>query len=205
MSIESVPNVNQTAKKLIQKAQLLLQERGYQFFSFQDLADSVGIRKASVHHYFKTKDELARMMIVDYQQRLQLWIANIDAKAANPRHKLHAYFELFSDISRAGKSVCPGGSLLLDWNNFSKAVRVELQKLVDLHRLWVIGVLEDNIKNKGSRIQKEHVAAHALMIGASIQGALQIARASEEPAKVLNSIFKHIDRATFVEGAYDKK
>ena len=42
-----------TRDLLLLEAQKLLQNRGYDSFSFQDLADKVGIRKASVHSHFK--------------------------------------------------------------------------------------------------------------------------------------------------------
>ncbi len=203
MSLQMPQDISQTAKKILQKAQVLLQERGYQFLSFQDLADAVGIRKASVHHHFKTKEDLARSMVLDYSARLEAWQARVDEQALKPRQKLQAYFNMFADISRSGKSVCPGGSLLLDWYNFSKPVRADLQKLIDLHRRWLLKLLEENIQNKTSRIGKDHISSHALMIGASIQGAMQLARASDEPEKILKSIFKQIERATFKEAAND--
>ncbi|MEZ4816212.1 MAG: TetR/AcrR family transcriptional regulator [Bdellovibrionota bacterium] len=194
-----------TAKKIINKAQVLLQERGYQFLSFQDLADSVGIRKASVHHHFKTKEDLARVMVLDYRKRLEAWIAALDSQSLDPRAKLRAYFEMFAEISRSGKSVCPGGSLLLDWNNFSKPVRIELQGLIDCHRSWLVTLLEESIKARELKISKDKVAAHALFIGASIQGGLQLARASDNPEKVLKSIFRQIEAATFTELKNEKK
>lgn len=197
MSLQIQTDLSQTAKKILQKAQVLLQERGYQFLSFQDLADAVGIRKASVHHHYKTKEDLARSMVRDYSLRLEVWQSRVDEQKLKPKQKLQAYFDMFADISRNGKSVCPGGSLLLDWNNFSKPVRADLQKLIDMHRRWLIKLLEENIQNKTSRITKEHISSHALMIGASIQGAMQLARASDEPERVLKSIFKQIERATF--------
>ncbi len=186
-----------TGKKIIHKAQLLLQERGYQFFSFQDLADSVGIRKASVHHYFKSKEELARMMIVDYRVRLQAWADEIDSRSMNHRQKLQAYFEMFSALSKNGKNVCPGGSLLLDWNNFSKSIQGELQELLKLHHRWLTKLLEEAIALKASPLKSSEISGHVLLIGSSIQGGLQLARANVDSEKFLRQLFKQIDRITF--------
>ncbi len=185
-------NHGQTERKILLKAQQLLQERGYQFFSFQDLADSVGIRKASVHHYFKTKEELAGRMVADYTVRIETWFAEIDSKKLKPKQKLLKYFDLFREMSCNGKNVCPGGSLLLDWNNFSKPNRAELQKMMSVHYQWLIRLLKDAALENLTKLSATEIPIHATLIGASLQGGLQIARASPDPEKVLNKIFKHI-------------
>ncbi len=189
--------IGQTGKKIVQKAQQLLQERGYQYFSFQDLADAMGIRKASVHYYFRSKEDLAESMIIDYRTRLEKWAQALEAKELKPQDKLRAYFEVFLDLSRSGKSVCPGGSLLLDWNNFSKPIQSQLQGLLAQHHKWLQTLLEEAIQQKCSRISKEDVKAHVILIGSSLQGGLQIARANRDPEGLLKIIFKHIEQLTF--------
>jgi len=189
-------NHGPTEGKILLKAQQLLQERGYQFFSFQDLADSVGIRKASVHHHFKTKDKLAERMVADYMLRIETWFAEIDSKKLKPKKKLLAYFNLFRELSCNGKNVCPGGSLLLDWHNFSKPIRAELRKMISLHHLWLIRLLKDAALENATKLNAKEIPIHATLIGASLQGGLQIARASPDPEKVLHKIFKHIEAIT---------
>jgi TetR/AcrR family transcriptional repressor of nem operon len=48
-----------TREKILNSAQGLIQTRSFHGFSFQDVADEVGIRKASLYHYFASKDEVA--------------------------------------------------------------------------------------------------------------------------------------------------
>jgi TetR/AcrR family transcriptional repressor of nem operon len=186
-----------TGRKIVQKAQHLLQERGFQFFSFQDLADFAGIRKASVFHYFKTKEELARWMIVDYRERMESWARDLAAKTSDPREKLAAYFQMFANISKNGRNVCPGGSLLLDWNNFSKPVQAELQELLKFHRRWLTQLLEEALAKKILNVKAEQIPSHSLLIGSSLQGGLQVARANPDPEKVLTHLFRQIERVTF--------
>lgn len=189
--------MGQTEKRILQKAQQLLQERGYQYLSFQDLADSVGIRKASVYHYFKTKEDLARIMIEDYCRRLETWGLEVEQKKLNARQKLHAYLSMFQEISKKGRFVCPGGSLLLDWNSFSKPLHLEMQKLMGMHRRWLISLFEQGIEEKTSRISADQISSHVILISTSLQGALQIARASKDPDMVFKSLFKHIEEISF--------
>lgn len=44
---------------------------GYNGFSFRDIAEDVGIKSASVHYHFPTKDDLAEAMVDRYTKRTQ--------------------------------------------------------------------------------------------------------------------------------------
>ena len=46
-----------TAEQILDLAETLIQTRGYSAFSYQDIADSLGIRKASIHYHFPSKTE----------------------------------------------------------------------------------------------------------------------------------------------------
>ncbi|EQD50561.1 transcriptional regulator, TetR family, partial [mine drainage metagenome] len=44
-------------EKIIDVAQQLVQSRGFNAFSYRDLADRISIRTASIHYYFPKKDD----------------------------------------------------------------------------------------------------------------------------------------------------
>ena len=44
-----------TRTKILDSAQRLIQTRSFQGFSFRDIADEVGIRKASLYHHFEVQ------------------------------------------------------------------------------------------------------------------------------------------------------
>ncbi len=47
---------NNTKKEALQLAKNYLQTLGFNGFSFQTIADALGIRKASLHYYFSSKE-----------------------------------------------------------------------------------------------------------------------------------------------------
>lgn len=49
-----------TALEIIEAAQELAQTRGYNGFSYQDIAERVGIRTASIHYHFPSKGDLGK-------------------------------------------------------------------------------------------------------------------------------------------------
>jgi len=49
-----------TATRILDTAERLVQSRGYNGFSYADIAERVGITKASLHHHFETKATLGQ-------------------------------------------------------------------------------------------------------------------------------------------------
>ena len=47
-----------TAEDILDRAEALIQTRGYSAFSYQDISDTLGIRKASIHYHFPSKTDL---------------------------------------------------------------------------------------------------------------------------------------------------
>lgn len=58
-----------TAEAILDAAERRIRERGYNGFSFRDLAADVGIKSASVHHHFATKERLAATVARRYADR----------------------------------------------------------------------------------------------------------------------------------------
>lgn len=53
--------------EILDCAQTLIQKRGYNGFSYADISSTVGIRKASIHHHFSTKVDLAVAVVERYR------------------------------------------------------------------------------------------------------------------------------------------
>ena len=61
-----------TREALIRTAEQLMRTRGYSAFSYADLSESVGIRKASIHHHFPTKEDLGKALVEEYIERVRV-------------------------------------------------------------------------------------------------------------------------------------
>jgi len=92
-----------TRHELIEAAEVLVRTRGYSGFSFAQLSDVVGIKKASVHHYFKTKDDLARALIAAYDKRFDDDLETIKTKSDDAIDRIQAYGTLY--VSGVEKSL----------------------------------------------------------------------------------------------------
>ena len=112
----------ETGEKFWISAQRLIQTRSFQGFSFQDIADEVGIRKASLYHHFDSKDAIALAVL---QRAARLGCAGMEKlDQCEPTERLEGYFEIYRIIHGKGERMCPGGSFAchyLDVDFFSRA------------------------------------------------------------------------------------
>ena len=98
----------ETRDKILNSAQRLIQTRSFHGFSFQDIADEVGIRKASLYHYFDSKDAMALAVLKRATDWVNARMENVEGQ--EPSQRLEAYFDMFRVIHGKGERMCPGGS-----------------------------------------------------------------------------------------------
>ncbi|MES2098976.1 MAG: TetR/AcrR family transcriptional regulator [Pseudomonadota bacterium] len=165
-------NESDTRDRILRVARDLLQTRSYLGFSFQDIADQVGIRKASLYHHFVSKEVLGVEVIRVATQQFKDWTATL---TGTPQDKLNAYFTMYRKALRAGSGVCPAGSLAPGWDNIDEALRQAAREIRGVQILWLAGVM-------GGLRGKAAAAVTPAAVFAGCQGALVSARMTGQPA-----------------------
>lgn len=163
-----------TRERIIQVAQGLMQTRSYLGFSFQDIADEIGIRKASLYHHFPSKEALGEEVIREATKRFRDWT---DGMHIPPEKKLKAYFLMYRNALNAGQGVCAAGSLAPGWDCINDDLRGAVRELRSTQIAWLAGVL-DAWRPHG----KQAAARLAAYIFTVCQGALISARMTEDVA-----------------------
>jgi AcrR family transcriptional regulator len=69
-----------TSEQILDIAQFLVQTRGFNAFSYADIASQLGIRNAAVHYHFRSKTDLGHALVVRYRQTFARALATIDAE-----------------------------------------------------------------------------------------------------------------------------
>jgi len=85
-----------TRVALLKVAENQMRSRGYSAFSYADLAAKIGIRKASIHHHFPTKERLGQALIKHSISRFQSTLRLIEDADQDPLVRLRAFYCLFS-------------------------------------------------------------------------------------------------------------
>ena len=168
-----------TRTALLDSAERAARQRGFDAFSYADLAREVGIRKASIHHHFPVKADLAFGLIERYALRFSETLANIDRGHVRASDKLRAYQAVYRDALADGTQLCLCVSMSAGRNSFSDPVLDLLAQFHDDSVAWLSQVFargaDDGSIAYISEPEAEARAALALMEGAQL-----VARAAED-------------------------
>ena len=134
-------------EQILDSAQLFVQTRGFHAFSYADIADAVGIRKASIHYYFPAKTDLGREMVARYREEFRRQCRRIDLLTPEGDGKLQQYAHLFRDMLRSGPDdggvrVCLCGALVSEWHALSERMQEEVAGFFRENEAWLAGVLD---------------------------------------------------------------
>lgn len=158
-----------TRTQIVRVARELMQTRSYLGFSFQDIADRVGIRKASLYHHFPSKEVLGVEVLRESLRAFEEWSAGL---GGTPQEQLAAYIHMYRKTLRAGQAVCPGGSMAPGWDCINDELRQAVRDLRHVQIVWLSGVLGAlRPKDAGGSL-----ADAASSVFAACQGALVTAR-----------------------------
>jgi TetR/AcrR family transcriptional repressor of nem operon len=164
-----------TATRILDVAQELAQTRGYNAFSYADIAEQVGIRTASIHYYFPSKSDLGRALIGRYQRTLEQALAQIDRTTKDPRQKLRRYSALFLEMMLHQERMCLAGILAADILTLSSEMRDEVQAFFRVNERWLAGVLEEG-RNAGLLQFAGAPEVEARLVLAGLEGFMLVAR-----------------------------
>jgi len=166
-----------TKQAILDRAADLLQERGFNAFSYKDISTHLGIKNAAVHYHFPTKSDLGAALMRRYRERFDGWVAELEVRhPGDPVKKLEGYMAVPLSYLRNGGKVCPIGVVEAEFDAIPEAMREETKAFDLRSRAWLADVLEEGRENGTFRFEGP-AADKALLITAAMQGALQVARA----------------------------
>lgn len=186
-----------TKAKIIELTRNLVQERGYNAFSYQDLAQEMGIRKASIHYHFPAKADLGAALLADYTQRFQIWSERPGVHDGTPKEKLDGFFQIYKTMVMNCSKICPVGIFSTDFNTLPEQLQQALHDLIGIQRDWLTELVEQGQK-EGAFLNDGDPKDLVSLIQAAIQGGVQITRVAGN-ASLFEAILSQL-RATLIKG-----
>jgi TetR/AcrR family transcriptional repressor of nem operon len=170
-----------TAERILDVAERLVQRRGFNGFSYADVAVELGITKASLHYHFPGKAELGRALIERYGLRFGQALAQIDHGESAAPGKLIAYAQLYGD-ALSGQRMCLCGMLAAEYQTLPQPIREAVVGFFDDNERWLAVVLEEGRKANALRFHGTSRDT-ARMIISGLEGAMLVARPYGDPAR----------------------
>jgi TetR/AcrR family transcriptional repressor of nem operon len=171
---------SETAEQILDLAETLIQTRGYSAFSYQDIADSLGIRKASIHYYFATKEDLIEALLERYSAYFLALVDDIIRSKSKADQKLQRYVGIFEATLRDGSQdkACLCGMLGAELATLrSHSVR-QVRSFYEANEARLLQILEEG-RQDGSFRFEESARQTASLIFSLLEGAVLISRAQD--------------------------
>lgn len=159
---------------VLDAAERLAQTRGFNGFSYADVAAEVGVTTASLHYHFPGKADLGRALVQRYTTTFQAALAAIVRREARAVPRLEAYAALYADLLAAGR-MCLCGMLAAEYETLPRPVQAEVLAFFDANETWLATVLARGLASKElafvgtARDAARHVTA-------TLEGAMLLAR-----------------------------
>jgi TetR/AcrR family transcriptional regulator, transcriptional repressor for nem operon len=163
-----------TRSRILDAGERLVQVRGFNGFSYADIAAELALTKASLHYHFPSKAELGEALIARYAERFAHALADIDADLTHPPAKLDAYASLYAEVLRQER-VCLCGMLAAEYETLPSPIRDAVVAFLDDNESWLTPVLEQG-REEGSLRFAGTAADTARSIVSGLEGAMLVAR-----------------------------
>lgn len=174
-----------TAERIVDEGRRLIMTRGYNGFSYADIADAVGIRKASIHHHFPGKNDLATAVVEQSRAVIRAQVARLAEVEPEAVEQLRAYAAYWERcIADDSAPFCVAAILAAELpslpDDVAGSVKAHFAELSGwLARILAIGVRQGSV----SLIRSPEDEADAFM--SAIYGAMLSARAFGDPARFI--------------------
>src|SRR5256884_2229621 len=170
-----------TAQRILDVAERLVQTQGFNGFSYADTSAQLGITKASLHYHFATKAGLGSALITRYSAGFRRALDEIDVSVSDAREKLRRYADLYAEVLRQHR-MCLCGMLAADYTTLPTAMRAGVKEFFDLNESWLARVFEEGRKQGALRFRGSPLDSARLLLG-SLEGAMLVARSYGDPER----------------------
>lgn len=182
-------NLSTTSDDIMRCARSLIIAGGYNGFSYADISQVVGIRKASIHHHFPSKAELVRTLVVRYREEAEVGIAELERHHPDPVDQLRAYTGFWRDCIADGTvTFCVCALLASEIPALPPEIALEVRAYFRALSAWLTSVMERGVK-QGQLTLSGTARSEAESFMATVHGAMLSARAYGDP-----SIFDAVTR-----------
>ncbi|MCL5497856.1 TetR/AcrR family transcriptional regulator [Escherichia coli] len=169
------------AREIMANTRQLLTAGGYKSFSYADLAERVGIRKASIHHHFPGKEDLVKAVVQEYRAEAQAGMAAMDQQINDPLVKVRGYADFWSACIKDGSSpFCICVMLAVELPTLPVEIAAEVTGHFSDLSDWLASLLRAG-EAQGIFQLNETAQAEARALMAGIHGAMLAARAFNNP------------------------
>ncbi|WP_370663344.1 TetR/AcrR family transcriptional regulator [Massilia mucilaginosa] len=173
--VKQFSELSASAERVVDAAQRLIQQHGYNGFSYDDIAREIDIKKPSIHHHFRTKADLVQTIVQRYADRFATLLRAIDASGEDAPARLARYGELFAATYRQDRRLCVCGILGAEAAALSPEVALDVRAFFQLNLDWLASTIVDG-EQAGLLRVRGSAEAQAYGLLSALEGAMMVGR-----------------------------
>ena len=174
---DSSKSATSKSEEILSVAQDLVQTKGYNGFSYRDIATAIGIKSASIHYHFPTKGDLGRDLTVRYSDAFAQALQTLSESTDSASERIEGYAALFRATLVEQDRLCMCGMLAGEVETVPEDVKVEVARFFEEQTGWLADVLQSGI-DSGEILPDTDAKAWAITILSSFEGGMLVARGS---------------------------
>ncbi|MEP7026761.1 MAG: TetR/AcrR family transcriptional regulator, partial [Actinomycetota bacterium] len=129
--------------EILRTATVLLAERGYAATSLDEIAELLDLAKASLYHYFPSKEDLVLACLDRVGEEANRQLSAVAASPLRPRDRLHAAIR--TQVLVLTGEQAAGAALFIHDVGLPEAARARLKALVGQHDRLFRAIIDEGI------------------------------------------------------------
>ena len=165
-------SISETKERILTEAESLIQEKGFNAFSFKDIATVIGIKTASIHYHFPSKEALGIEVIAWHADKISVVLSDIkNNKKLSVQQKIGALFcAILSLTYNNNNKMCLGGMFASDFHSLPTSIQSKVSGFFEFLMQEIEAILIE------SGYSKQSALLLSKQIMSQIEGALLLAR-----------------------------
>ena len=163
-----------TATRILDVAERLAQVRGFNAFSYADVASELKITNAALHYHFASKSDLGEALVARYTFRFADVLQAVESQVTDAADRLDAYAELYAGVLR-NERMCLCGMFAAEYPTLPAPMQVAVVRFFDGNEAWLARVLELG-RDQGTLQFDGAPREVARTIVSTLEGAMLVAR-----------------------------
>ena len=184
-----------TAQDILDVARDMVRNRGYSAFSYADISERVGIRKASIHYHFPSKEELVKALVEQYRDTMARTCDRIAQSGASPDQQLMQFANLYRDGLKQDQ-ICLCAMLAADFAVLPQSIHDEVQVFFQQTEAWLTSLLQAG-NDAGIWQCNPSSEQEAKGLIAMLQGAQLLARPTDDSCAAFEQVVYPVLRSKF--------
>jgi TetR/AcrR family transcriptional regulator, transcriptional repressor for nem operon len=154
-----------TGEQIVDAADRLFYEQGFERTSFAAIAETVGISRGNFYYHFKTKDEILEAVIDTRLASTRRMLADWSEGSTSPLDRVRRFVDIVitnsDDIERYG---CPVGTLTSELAKIDHTSRSQAVGVFEMFRTW----LRRQFEELGYVTEADDFAMHVLTVSQGV-------------------------------------